>query len=91
MKDGWVKLMLGICFGALIIGIIIGLSYLILFVFTLTFNWFADMMIIKGADPSWAAIIALILAVYVFIGVSRNNTINNYIQNKREKKNGEKR
>lgn len=85
MKSGWIKLFLGFCFGILIVAGIIGLGYLIWFAFTLTFNWFADMMIIKGADPSWAAIVALILAVYVFIGVSRNSTVNNYIQGKRGK------
>lgn len=83
MSDGSLgKLILGIFLATLIVGVIIGIAYLFLYLFVLTFNWFTDMMIIKGANPSWAAIVALVLVVFIFNGISRNATVNNYIQRK---------
>ena len=67
---------------ALVVGAFIGLAYLFMFIFVAVFNALADMMVIKGADPSWAAVVALILTVYIFVGISRNTTVNNYIREK---------
>lgn len=75
----WGKLVLWIFLLALIVGTIIGIVYLFLFIFVLVFNFFTDIMIIKGADPRIASVVALILTVFTFYEISKNSTVNNYM------------
>ena len=79
---GWIKLAVFLLFAGLIIGALVGIAFLLLLIFVSVFNSLADMMIIKGADSNWAAIVALVLTVYIFFAVSKNKTVNNYISSK---------
>jgi len=79
------KILFGFLLIGLIIGAVVGISYLFLFVFVSVYNGFTDIMLYKGASNDIAPIVALILTVFIFFSISRNQTVNNYISGKMSK------
>lgn len=70
----------------IIVGLLIGLGYLLVFLFVITFEALNNLMITAGAEVGLSSLVAMILTVYIFFRISKNPTVKNYIQEKREER-----
>lgn len=70
----------------IIVGLLIGLGYLLVFLFVITFEALNNLMITAGAEVGLSSLVAMILTVYIFFRISNSTIVKNYIQEKREER-----
>ena len=72
--------------GVLIIGALILIAFLVMICFVACFNWFADLMITKGADESIASVVSFLVTICIFFGVPKQVNNIKIVKNKLVKK-----